>query len=281
MNDVTASCKICQSPTTLFDVVDRSKICDLKNVYPAGLSGTPVYYERCQSCGFLFTRHFDSYQADDWTREIYNGEYARLDPEYHGERAHRNASLLQFMFSRQRASIIGLDYGGGNGATSQSLRQIGFNFDSHDPFGFSDMTPHKAGTYNLVTAFEVFEHVPDPVSTLATIMNYMADGPAILIIGTLSSDGRVDNRSRLAWWYAAPRNGHISLYSKRSLATLAQKFGLHCASPLPGTHIMSRRSISTLTTSSLVLGKLITRLRETISQRLRLSSARKSRLSSA
>lgn len=257
-----AHCKICEGPAQLYDVVDLRKICDLTSAYPRGLRGTPVYYERCEACGFIFTRHFDDYGPSDWSRDIYNEEYGLLDPEYHGQRAQRNARLLHFLFRGQKRSVIGLDYGGGNGNAAQLLRLSGFDFDCHDPFGVSEMTSVKAGTYNLVTAFEVFEHVTDPLSTLSSILDCMTSGPATIIIGTLSSDGNIDDQSRLTWWYAAPRNGHVSLYSRRSLAVLAAKFGLTCVSPLAGTHIMSRSPVPRAAIARLALSKVITKARE-------------------
>lgn len=261
-------CKICEGQTELFDVVDLWKICDATSAYPRGLSGNPIYYERCRACGFTFTRHFDDYGPGDWKRDIYNEEYEQLDPEYDGHRAQRNAHFLRLLFRGHRDSLIGLDYGGGNGHTAQLLRLAGFNFDCHDPFGVSEMTSAKYRTYNLVTAFEVLEHVPDPVSTLSSILDCMTTGSAMIIIGTLSSDERIDDRLRLTWWYAAPRNGHISLYSKRSLAVLAAKFGLHCVSPSAGTHIMSRSPVSHAIIARLAFSKVVAKAREAAARAL-------------
>ncbi len=47
----------------------------------------------------------------------------------------------------------------------------------------------------------------------------------IVIFSTLLSDGNVAERQRLTWWYASPRNGHISLYSRDSLEHLAARGG--------------------------------------------------------
>ena len=255
-------CKICGNHTELYDVVDLHKACNPENAYPQGLKGIPVYYERCNVCGLIFTRHFDNYAPSDWARDIYNSEYKKFDPDYGGNRARRNARVLRILLSSHKTSVVGLDYGGGNGDLARLLRLAGFNFDCQDPFGVSEISSSKIGHYNLVTAFEVFEHLTDPIAVLASILDYMTHDSAIIIIGTAASDRRINVSSRLTWWYAAPRNGHVSLFSKRSLSALAQHFDLHYASPLAGTHIMSRSPIPRAMLATLVLAKIAIKVEE-------------------
>ena len=54
------------------------------------------------------------------------------------------------------------------------------------------------------------------VADLASLLN--PDG--VVLFSTLLSDGNLAPGRPLSWWYAAPRNGHISLFSARSLAAL-------------------------------------------------------------
>jgi hypothetical protein len=35
------------------------------------------------------------------------------------------------------------------------------------------------------------------------------------MFSTLLSDGNIKLGQKLTWWYASPRNGHISLFSRR------------------------------------------------------------------
>jgi hypothetical protein len=55
-----------------------------------------------------------------------------------------------------------------------------------------------------------------------------ADG--VILFSTWLSDDHIRPHERLTWWYAAPRNGHISLYSRQSLAILATDHGFHLGS---------------------------------------------------
>ncbi len=221
------SCKICSGVSVPYDVVDFNKSCASPD-YPVAMSMVPVIYRLCQACGFIFTDFFDEFSGDQWKRYVYNDDYIRVDPEYKVIRPYKNASSLGCFLKQPKLSVIGLDYGGGNGLTAALLRQQGWIYDSYDPFGYTNISPERIGCYNVCTAIEVFEHSPDPVGSLQGILEKASRDRLIVIISTATTDGVVSNESRLAWWYAAPRNGHVSLYSRKSLDALAGRFGLMC-----------------------------------------------------
>lgn len=83
--------------------------------------------------------------------------------------------------------------------------------------------------------YEVFEHVPDPDSLMKNLVSLMADD-AVVLFSTLVSDNQIKPNARLTWWYASPRNGHISLFSKKSLILLGNRYGLHYASSSNNLH---------------------------------------------
>jgi 2-polyprenyl-3-methyl-5-hydroxy-6-metoxy-1,4-benzoquinol methylase len=80
------------------------------------------------------------------------------------------------------------------------------------------------GKFDLITAFEVFEHVPDVDMLMSDLRALLAPG-GIVLFSTLLSDGQILQNRRLDWWYASPRNGHISLFSRASLVLLAKRHG--------------------------------------------------------
>jgi hypothetical protein len=254
------SCKICGSKAEWFDVVDFAKTCSTPNVYPRGLIGAPIYYFRCARCSFIFTNHFDLFTTVQWNEQVYNKEYAEADPDYAEARPRTNARFLQLFLSGKKNSVIGLDFGGGNGLTAELLRQRGWQFDSYDPFGVSTVSVSNLRRYNVASAFEVFEHLTDPIGTTAKLLEMMSASDALIIIGTGVTDGRVDEASRLSWWYAAPRNGHVSLYSRRSLADLAGRFGLDFLSLSGGTHFMSRGKLGKSVLARFLFAKLALRM---------------------
>jgi 2-polyprenyl-3-methyl-5-hydroxy-6-metoxy-1,4-benzoquinol methylase len=86
----------------------------------------------------------------------------------------------------------------------------------------------------------VFEHVPDP-GRLAQDLVSLLDDDGLIFFSTLLSDGNLEPGKKLDWWYAAPRNGHISLYSAMSLTHLGAKHGLQFGSVSAGFHAFWRR----------------------------------------
>lgn len=230
-------CKICGGMSVPFDTVERLKAC-MSDRYPLGVSGLGILYRRCEECGFIFTSDFDSYSAEDWAAEIYNEDYIKVDPGYIDYRPALSAGLIRSQFSRQHT--IGLDYGAGSGQMAAMLRSSGWRYDAIDPFGASRMEPGHAGRYNLCSAFEVFEHVADPSGALASILSMCSAGRLMIVIGTQLSDKEVDGARRLSWWYASPRNGHISLFSRAAMAHMARQAGLDYACFGQSTHYLSR-----------------------------------------
>ena len=217
-------CKICNSRTLLFDVVDFNK-CALENQYPFGLSGVPVYYYRCNNCSFIFTTFFDHFSSSDFKFKVYNSDYYSIvDPDYSSKRPLNNSILINSIIGSNQ-HFIGVDYGGGNGTTAKLISNKIINYDCIDPFGSNTFATNSIGKYNFCSAFEVFEHTCEPYSTLNHIISICDPEKLILIVGTSTSDKFINNQDRLSWWYASPRNGHVSLHSKASLKILGNHLG--------------------------------------------------------
>lgn len=254
-----APCKICGADSPPFDVVDFHKSCH-PVLYPLGLSGIPVIYHRCPSCAFVFTTFFDRFTPEQWSRHVYNADYVRVDPEYVEARPHGNALELR-CFLRHKRDVLGLDFGGGNGLTAALMRAAGWDFQSFDPFGHSDVSPQNIGRFNFCSALEVMEHSPDPAASLKAIVDMCSPGRLVVFIGTAVHDGLVTDATRLAWWYAGPRNGHISLYSRAALARLGATQGLEYTSITRGTHLLTRGVSPAAATAMLFRGKVLRQLR--------------------
>ncbi len=190
-----------------------------------------VEYCCCEGCGFVFTTHFDELTAAEMAAKIYNDDYILVDPEFQSVRPHLTATQLARTSPIARGTISVLDFGGGRGELARLLREQGFQHaDSYDPFFDDAAIPERF--YDLVTAFEVFEHTTDPIGTAAQAASFLAPG-GFLLFSTL-----VQPRTALPdWWYIAPRNGHISLHTRASLRAVATGLNLRYIPIDAGLHI--------------------------------------------
>jgi 2-polyprenyl-6-hydroxyphenyl methylase/3-demethylubiquinone-9 3-methyltransferase len=234
-----APCKCCGTSTSLFGVVDFHKNCEIIRRKVLDVSGIPIYYYRCPECKFIFTTAFDDFTKEDFIRYIYNEEYRLVDPDYEESRPRGNAQTVANLFSGASRPRRILDYGGGSGRLEKFLRAAGFpDVDTYDPFvPGHDIKPTER--YECIVSFEVFEHTTDPLGTL-TEMNELLTENGLILFSTLVQPNDIDQQE-LNWWYAGPRNGHVSLYSRQSLGKLGLPFGLHYGWFDDGLHVMVRQ----------------------------------------
>ncbi len=150
-------CKICTSETVFFD-------------QETVLQKYRVTYYRCSGCGFVQTE--DPYWFKDAYSEAINNSDVGL--------VSRN-----LMFSIITKSIIlaffdqngnFIDYGGGYGLFVRLMRDYGFDFHWFDEFcpnlfakGLESDSAHGK-TYELLTAFEVFEHLVNPLDDISKML---------------------------------------------------------------------------------------------------------------
>ena len=237
MNTENLLCPVCGEQSSLFDVVDLNKSCEESRGKRLPLSGFPVYYAHCGECGFCFAPALFQWTPEKFSQEIYNDQYVQVDPDYLEERPQANAKMLQSMFPELPAHVRHLDYGGGNGLLAKTLREAGWNSTSYDPFVNTEVSIGQLGQFDLITVFEVFEHVPDIQGLMANLKGALANN-GLILFSTLLSDGNIRPGQRLGWWYASPRNGHIGLFSRKSLTLLAKNSGFKLGHFSEGLHVL-------------------------------------------
>ena len=219
-NRQTAPCKLCGRTSYFFDVVDFNKCCAAE-LYSFGAACIPVSYFRCYACGFLFTQFFDTWTPQEFAKFVYNEDYIKVDGEYAGARPMREATAMAQRLAGLSHLRI-LDYGSGSGLFADQLRSLGFDcVKSYDPFS----SPNRPeGQFDVVTCFEVLEHTTSPQRTLSDIRSFL-DPKGCVIFGTGIQPATI-GEIRANWWYVAPRNGHVSIYTLNALAHLGQTLGL-------------------------------------------------------
>jgi len=176
-----------------------------------------------------------------WLQESYSEAIADYDigsmnRALQGSRVVENLVLTTF---DQHGKYI--DWGGGYGVFTRIMRDKGYDFYWKDIYCeniFAKHFSYECGQrYELLTAFEVFEHLLDPVTEIEEMLSYSRNlfFTTLLIPANLSRD----------WWYLAPETGqHIAFYTPAALTVIAKRLGLQFLSDGVGNHLLSERRIS-------------------------------------
>jgi hypothetical protein len=199
-----------------------------------------VRYFYCGTCGLLQT------EEPYWLEEAYSRAIAESDTGLVARNLNisfRLGALLYFCFDRDAQY---LDFAGGYGLLTRLMRDVGFDFRWHDPYcenvlarGFDWDNVQRKAKSAAVTAFEVLEHVTDPLAFVRNALE-QANSSTLIFSTELYKD---EPPSPQDWWYYALETGqHISFYRRETLVVMARKLGLH---------LFSNRSFHVLTTEKL------------------------------
>ena len=176
-----------------------------------------VKYYKCLETGFIQT------EEPYWLDEAYSTAITKLDIgliKRNLEFAAKAAKLIAKHFNADRTFI---DYAGGYGMFTRLMRDKGFDFYNTDKFCDNifaqnfDLEDAKKSNFELLTAFEVLEHLNNPY---VEIEEMLAHSPNILF-----STEIVPIENLADWWYFIPETGqHIALYTLKSLEYIAKKY---------------------------------------------------------
>jgi hypothetical protein len=218
-------CKICHAETRAFG----------ENLI---MGKHTASYRRCVSCGFLFV------EQPHWLPEAYSDAITSTDMGT-VSRADRNSLITKATIDLfYRSSKTYLDYGAGYGMFVRRMRDLGYDFHAYD-LHCQNMFAEQVALasldgkhYDLSTAFEVFEHLENPLSTIKTLFA-VADH---LLITTEILPEPIPSLD--AWWYFAPEHGqHISFYTLKSLRVLANAGSRFFYTNGYNIHLFSRKPI--------------------------------------
>ena len=216
-------CKICQTESSHFG-------------HALVLEKYQVDYFRCPKCGFIQT------EEPHWLSEAYTEALAALDVgviQRNLDFSARAAATISLMFPSGKKF---LDYGGGHGTFVRLMRDRGFNFFWKDLYAkniHARTFEHAEDTrYDLVTAFEVLEHMPNPLEDISQAFA-LSDN----VLATTSLVPEPPPRPP-KWWYYLCRSGqHISFYTSAALQELARHFDRQVLS-IGGFHLFTREPVS-------------------------------------
>ena len=179
-----------------------------------------AHIAQCQECAYAFA------VEPSWLEEAYSSPMTAVDmgPLHRCIEQARPARMLMEVLYRGRGR--GLDFGAGYGLFVRRMRDLGYQFfwhDTHCPNLFArgfEGDLKESEHYQMITAFEVMEHLVSPNALLKSILS--------------SSDSFLFSTMLLPepfpsfdeWWYFGPEHGqHVSFYSRRTLRRLAETMG--------------------------------------------------------
>lgn len=222
----------------------KCKICggNLKKVFTLKvLDKHFADYLQCDNCEFMQVKE------PVWLEEAYRETISGLDTGILQRNLDLRDVAANIINKNFDPSAKFLDYGGGFGIFVRLMRDKGYDFYRYDKycenlfakyFDTGNDLGKITDRFELITAFEVFEHLENPLSEICEIFK-LSDS---LFFTTLLIPK--DIKDLAEWWYLGAETGqHISFYSKNSLEVIADKFkavfysdGFH--------HILTRRRIS-------------------------------------
>jgi hypothetical protein len=197
-----------------------------------------VTYFRCNETGFIQT------EEPFWLAEAYSNAISDMDVGLVARNLRLAETAQRYIDTQNFKLDRFLDFGGGYGLFTRLMRDAGYpflHFDSKcinlfaksfeaDPFHRREDT-----TFDLTTAWEVFEHLVDPLEVIASLLETSRQLLfSTVLIPTTPVTSPAD------WWYFMPQMGqHVSFYSSESLEHIASKFNCKLYTDNVSLHLLS------------------------------------------
>lgn len=222
-------CRVCETPINTFA---QAQI----------LGHVDVTYGRCPSCGMVMALD------PTWLDEAYGDAIAKLDVGLL-DRCQILASVTASVLRTER--LRGgrfLDWAGGYGTLTRLMRDRGYDFVHNDPMALNvfaeghEVADPGTDRFDLVTAFEVLEHLTDPVAALSPLA---ASTDRLLATTQVVPS---PTPAPTEWDYYALESGqHVTFYTQASLEELARRLGYDGVVTSSLVHLFYRGRLSALT----------------------------------
>lgn len=192
-------------------------------------------WQSCRSCGHLFT---DGYFTDEALEILFGGTNAEQVPGWNPE-AMRHVWAPTFERLSSITSGSWLDVGFGDGSALGVAAEFGFDpvgidlrpstVDAAADLGFevycSDVESFDGGPFDVVSMFDVIEHVPYPKAALLATGRLLApDG--LLVVSTPNMDSHawrhLDRTGQNPYWSEIE---HFHIFTRRRLVALLDECG--------------------------------------------------------
>lgn len=198
--------------------------------------------KQCTECGQLFSQCTEVQYND--SMEEFNvsvGTWPRPDTLGSLERSTKKTlKRIEKILKKPLSQLKLLDVGCSNGAFIFVAGKMGVECEGIEPAKEAALSAQKFGlrvhhgylgdvdlpseSYDIITIFEVIEHVKDPVDLMRKAYNLLSKN-GIMVIRTANTNSWTVGILKGLWHYFSIRKhgGHISFFNKKSMAVLAKK----------------------------------------------------------
>jgi len=201
-----------------------------------------VSFFKCNDCEFI--------QTDEpyWLEEAYTPALSPLDVTLASRQAYFSQLTENIVLNHFDSANNFLDYGGGSGLLVRMMRDKGYSFYRQDKYSeniFSQYfdildLPSQARSFELLTCFEVLEHLPDPLKEFSEMFSFSGN---IFCSTLLQPNLSVEELEK--WDYFGELHGqHVSFYSAKTLQKIARRFDKNCYSDGVQFHLFTDLKIS-------------------------------------
>lgn len=215
------------------------KICEHKTHHISDaviLKKYTISYNRCEHCGFVQTE--DPYRLQESYADSINIEDIWL--------VHRNihlskmtALIIQLFYNKDAKY---LDYAWWYGLFCRLMRDMWYDFYRDDIYTPNILAKwfayHGHRKAELVTTFEVLEHLDKPLESIEKILSL---GSAVLFSTELIPNPVPQPHDR--WYYGLSHGQHISFFSLQTLEYIAKKYKLYLYTNWSNLHLFSRKKM--------------------------------------
>lgn len=190
---------------------------------------------RCVACGFVSARRGVAERIGSLYEDVVDDEYLS---SAEGRRAGFDRLMLQIRSRHPQGRTL-LDIGAGIGLLCRSAEEAGLLAVGVEPSrwaveqamkeggtvfqGYFPRALPEIGTFDVITAVDVIEHVEDPLEFLrAAARRLEPDGLLVVVTPDISS--LVARMLRSKWWGYRP--GHVGYFDRSAMALAFTKSGL-------------------------------------------------------
>lgn len=237
------SCNLCGSKDTDADILfdtDTQKIPKTKedfiNIYSS--SSSEIFYERvlrCKKCGLIYLSPRPRPQL------IINGYSSAEDERYISQEKGRQATFKGCLKTIQRLSNKGklLDIGAASGTFVKMAASAGYEASGIEPSvwmcefakkhhnvtvlpGTLEDIKFSDSSFDIITMWDVLEHIPDPMNTLKEIKRILRPG-GLLVINYPRIDDPLARIFGRSWWFLL--SVHLFYFTPKTLSAYLEHLG--------------------------------------------------------